>query len=91
MPSENAADVPTADQFILSPGNTACELASPTERKGIRKVAGDVVGGVEVGVAAALTRMDHIADETVASEGDPVGNQRNVVNGVGPGAVEVEL
>src|SRR5580698_9288207 len=91
MPSGYATDIPTANDFVQPPGNIARILPSPPDWQGIGEVPGNVVGCVEVGIATALSRMHRIADEAIASKCYPVSNQGNVVDGMGPGVIEVEL
>ncbi len=59
------------------------------KRQVVGDVAVDLVGDVEVRVATAGARADDIADESIAAVGNRVCGDRDVIDGVRPGVVDV--
>src|SRR6185312_8945088 len=81
---------PATDGFVDIPGNMAGKLTATTEGQLSDEVCRNDVGRVEVRRPAADAWMKHIADESGAV-GRGVRDQRNVIDRVRPGVVEVEL
>ena len=88
--SGNTRNFPAADSFIDKPWNMAAKLAATAEGQLRDEVRRDDVGCVEVRRPAADAWVKHIADET-GPVGRGIGDQRNVVDRMRPGVVEVKL
>src|SRR6185503_13185073 len=66
MPGWDSADIPSADHLVESPRNAVCERATAPERQGVGEGAVQIMGGVEIGIAAAETGAYRVADEAVS-------------------------
>ena len=57
----------------------------------IDEVAAEVIRDVKVGVTAAFPGTQRVANESITAVGDGIGSYRDIVDGMGPGVIEVEL
>ena len=91
MPEWDAAHHPAADDLVEPARRGGGEALSPANRQFIDEVAVQNASDVEIGVATAVPRTQHVADETVSAKGNRIGSDGDVVDRMRPGVVEVEL
>src|SRR5271157_4161415 len=93
VPGYDAAKLPLTDDFVLPAGNIGKEPLALSERQLVNGVPVDNALYIEVGVGAALPGPYYVADQAAAADARialAVAEERNVIDGVLPGVVEVE-